>query len=207
MADVVALNGNRPKWSGSLSEVQLRGAELMATGKYSQKQIAEQLKITEQTISRRWKHNSIFLRYVDYLTTQTTLDAALAVKGLTMQAIEVYSDLMTNGSDSIKLRVAQDVLNRAGIKDLKFDLLPKDGDGEDKKDVDAIKKRLLAIVESETADREFDEQLLNSMRSGGAPSEYDSEEELFSTEGGLGEEVEGDGVEGDDLDDEGGDGV
>lgn len=147
----------RPSWTSALTDNQIKGAELMALGKYTQKQVAKIVGVEEQTISRRWKHNPVFMQYLDYLTTQNTLDSALRVKGLTLEAIEVYSQLLKNPNPNVRFRVAKDVLDRAGVKDLKFDLLPKDGDNQEKKDYEALKKRLLAIVESEKADEGINE--------------------------------------------------
>jgi transcriptional regulator with XRE-family HTH domain len=158
---------SRPHWSSVLNENQLKGAELMALGKYTQKKIAEILGVEEQTISRRWKHNPVFMQYVDYLTTQNTLDSALRVKGLTLEAIDVYSALLKNPNPNVRFRVAKDVLDRAGVKDLKFDLLPKDGDTKDKKDYETLKKRLLAIVESEEAGDGIDEEEIIKMNKWG----------------------------------------
>lgn len=139
-----------PNWAKALNEKMLIGAELMARGNYNQKQIAEMVGVGEQTISRRWKHNAIFLKYVDYLATQNTLNAALRIKGLTLEAIDTYSDLLRHPNPHIRARIAKDVLDRAGVKDFKFDLLPKDEKQVDK-DTEAIKNRLLALLDAESA--------------------------------------------------------
>lgn len=83
--------------------------ELMLTGKYSQKQIAKQLKVTEQTIVNWKKIKEFEEEFNSALRKKINLTAAKAFK--TEVALLDKAD-----TDSVKLNAAKDILDRAGFK-------------------------------------------------------------------------------------------
>lgn len=83
--------------------------ELMLTGDYTQKEIAKEIGVTEQTIVN-WKKNDEFAEeYNSALKKRINLHAAAAFK--------TETELLKNAdSDSVRLNAAKDILDRAGFK-------------------------------------------------------------------------------------------
>lgn len=83
--------------------------ELMLTGDYTQKEIAKEIGVTEQTIVN-WKKNDEFAEeYNSALKKRINLHAATAFK--------TETELLKNAdSDSVRLNAAKDILDRAGFK-------------------------------------------------------------------------------------------
>lgn len=83
--------------------------EMMITGEYTQKEIAAQIGVTEQTIVN-WKKNDEFAEeYNSALKKQINLHAAAAFK--------TETELLKKAdSDSVRLNAAKDILDRAGFK-------------------------------------------------------------------------------------------
>ncbi|HIW85842.1 MAG TPA: helix-turn-helix domain-containing protein [Candidatus Eubacterium faecipullorum] len=83
--------------------------ELMLSGEFTQKQIAEKIGVTEQTITN-WKKKEEFCKeYNSALKRKINLHAAAAFKA--------EADLLKRAdSDAVKLNAAKDILDRAGFK-------------------------------------------------------------------------------------------
>lgn len=83
--------------------------ELMITGKHSQKEIAEMIGVTEQTIVN-WKKNKEFIdEYNSALKKQINLHAAAAFR--------TEAEILKSGdNDTVRLNAAKDILDRAGFK-------------------------------------------------------------------------------------------
>ena len=91
-----------------LSSKQRKCVELMALGDRTQKEIAEQLRITEATICN-WKKNEDFqMEYIEFV--RRNLSGAVA------KAFNVEISLLNARSEMVRLLAAKDVLDRAGFK-------------------------------------------------------------------------------------------
>ena len=91
-----------------LNPKQRKCIELMIDGSYTQKQIAEQLNVSENTISN-WKKNNEFMG--EYNTTLKSNINAVAAKAFSTQM-----KLLSARSEMVKYMVAKDILDRAGFK-------------------------------------------------------------------------------------------
>lgn len=83
--------------------------ELMLTGNFTQKEIAEEIGVTEQTITNWKKKDEFAEEYNAALKKQIHLHAAVAFKTETEL-------LRSADSDSVRLNAAKDILDRAGFK-------------------------------------------------------------------------------------------
>lgn len=82
--------------------------ELMVEGRMTQKQIAEQLDVTENTISN-WKKNDEFMsEYREAL--KSSIDSVAA------EAFETQRKLLKSRSDMVRYMTSKDILDRAGFK-------------------------------------------------------------------------------------------
>lgn len=81
---------------------------LMVAGGQTQKEIAQQLNVTEATICN-WKKDPVF---------QAELQAALraGTREAAAQALKVEVELLKSKNKWVRLEAARDILNRAGIK-------------------------------------------------------------------------------------------
>jgi transcriptional regulator with XRE-family HTH domain len=139
-----------PEWCKSLSEQMKSGAELMAKGTMTQKQIAAQMGISENTITN-WKHNPIWIQYVNYLANMNVMESALRLKSLSTEAVNTLGNLLSSENDFIKMRAVEQILNRVGIKDL---ISMESAQKEEKKtDIESVRNRFNQILESEKADQ------------------------------------------------------
>jgi len=82
--------------------------ELMALGEMSQKDIAVQLKITEQTICN-WKRNPEFTNELDTLIR-------ISIQSLASKAFRTQMTLLTAKNEMVRFLAAKDILDRAGFK-------------------------------------------------------------------------------------------
>lgn len=83
--------------------------ELMLTGNFTQKEIAEEIGVTEQTITNWKKKDEFAEEYNTALKKRINLHAAVAFKTETEL-------LRSADSDSVRLNAAKDILDRAGFK-------------------------------------------------------------------------------------------
>ena len=91
-----------------LNPKQRKCIELMVEGTTTQKQIAEQLNVTENTISN-WKKNDEFMS--EYNATLKSNINAVAAKAFSTQM-----KLLNARSEMVRHMVAKDILDRAGFK-------------------------------------------------------------------------------------------
>ena len=91
-----------------LNPKQRKCIEFMLEGNMTQKQMAELLNVTENTISN-WKKNDEFMS--EYNTTLKSNINAVAAKAFTTQM-----KLLNARSEMVKYMVSKDILDRAGFK-------------------------------------------------------------------------------------------
>ena len=91
-----------------LNPKQKKCIELMVEGTLTQKQIAEKLNVTENTISN-WKKNGEFMG--EYNTTLKSNINQVAAKAFSTQM-----KLLSARSEMVRHMVAKDILDRAGFK-------------------------------------------------------------------------------------------
>lgn len=87
---------------------QNRCIELMLEGKWTQKQIAKQLDVSENTISN-WKKNDEFMGEYN-----TALKSSINV--VAAEAFATQKKLLKSRSDMVRYMVSKDILDRAGFK-------------------------------------------------------------------------------------------
>lgn len=91
-----------------LSLKQKKCIELMATGEFTQKEIAKKINITEKTICS-WKKNDEFMRELDNFVS-------LGIRSLAAKAFSTHVKLLDSNNEWIRYTVAKDILDRAGFK-------------------------------------------------------------------------------------------
>lgn len=91
-----------------LNPKQRKCIEFMIDGTMTQKQMAEQLNVSENTISN-WKKNDEFMS--EYNTTLKSNINAVAAKAFSTQM-----KLLNARSEMVKYMVSKDILDRAGFK-------------------------------------------------------------------------------------------
>ena len=94
-----------------LSSKQKKCLELMACGDLpplSQREIAKQIDVAEETISR-WKKDKEFMSELDALNR-------IIIQSLAAKALKTYTDLLDAKSEMVRYMVAKDILDRAGFK-------------------------------------------------------------------------------------------
>ena len=91
-----------------LNPKQKKCIELMVEGVSTQKQIAEKLNVSENTISN-WKKNDEFMS--EYNTTLKSSINAVAAKAFSTQ-----TKLLNARSEMVRYMVSKDILDRAGFK-------------------------------------------------------------------------------------------
>ena len=92
-----------------LSDQQYKCIELMLTGEYTQIQIAQQLQITDQTISN-WKKIEEFRKEKERLLREAFADIAPSCKK------ELHRLATKAESEQVRLGALKDILDRAGYK-------------------------------------------------------------------------------------------
>jgi DNA-binding XRE family transcriptional regulator len=113
-----------------LNKKQKKCLELMAIGELSQKEIANQIKVSEQTICN-WKKDKEFITELDLLIRTS-------IQSLAAKAFRTHVNLLAAKSEMVRYMVAKDILDRAGYKPddkVKFEgaipIVIKDDMGED----------------------------------------------------------------------------
>jgi DNA-binding XRE family transcriptional regulator len=91
-----------------LKPKQQKFVELMALGSMTQKQIAEQLGVTEHTICD-WKKNDDVTVEIDSLIRKSIRSSAA-------KALRVHTELLDAKNEMVRYLVAKDILDRAGYK-------------------------------------------------------------------------------------------
>jgi hypothetical protein len=120
------------KWTSQRKQ----GALLLSTGLYNQKQVCEQIHITEKTMCE-WKQNKEFMDEIDKLTFKNELATRAGLLRLAFAAIDVKK-----GTDLKKLENDKDtVLDYA---EFIVKMLPEDTKDDD----DALSKLCDAIMNS-----------------------------------------------------------
>lgn len=91
-----------------LSSKQKKCIELMATGEYTQKEIAKKINITEKTICT-WKKNDEFMAALDNLV-------AVGIRSIAAKAFKTQVKLLDSKNEWVRFTAAKDILDRAGFK-------------------------------------------------------------------------------------------
>ena len=85
-----------------------RCLELMLEGRLNQKQIAEEIKVSQQTIIN-WKKDERFQELKFKMERE-------ALKNMTSKAVRTLGDLLDADSDTVRFYAARDILDRVGHK-------------------------------------------------------------------------------------------
>lgn len=85
-----------------------RCLELMLEGRLNQKQIAEEIKVSQQTIIN-WKKDERFQDLKHKMERE-------ALKDMTSKAVRTLGDLLDADSDTVRFYAARDILDRVGHK-------------------------------------------------------------------------------------------
>ena len=91
-----------------LSAKQKKCIDLLVTGRYTQAQIAKELKITPQTICN-WKKDPDFSQEL-----QACLKSC--IQTLAPKAVKTLESLLNSESDNVRFSAARDILDRTGFK-------------------------------------------------------------------------------------------
>ena len=91
-----------------LNKKQIKCLELMALGELSQKEIASQIKVSEQTICN-WKKDVEFTSELDLLIR-------ISIQSLAAKAFKTQTNLLAAKSEMVRYMVSKDILDRAGFK-------------------------------------------------------------------------------------------
>lgn len=82
--------------------------ELMVAGSMNQREIAEQINITEKTICE-WKKNDEFRKEYEYMLR-------IGIQSLAAKAYKTQEQLLSSKNDMVRHLAAKDILDRAGFK-------------------------------------------------------------------------------------------
>lgn len=91
-----------------LNAKQRKCIDLLVTGRYTQVQIARELKITPQTICN-WKKDPDFSQEL-----QACLKSC--IQTLAPKAVKTLESLLNSESDNVRFSAARDILDRTGFK-------------------------------------------------------------------------------------------
>ena len=91
-----------------LKPKQQKCLKLMITGKFSQREIAEQINVSEKTICQ-WKKDSEFMNAYDDMLKRS-------IKFVAAKAFHTQINLLSSKNDMVKYLVSKDILDRAGYK-------------------------------------------------------------------------------------------
>ena len=91
-----------------LSAKQRKCIELLVQGELSQKEIAEEIKVSEQTICN-WKKNDEFRSEYDSLMR-------VCIQSFAAKAFQTQKRLLNAKSEMVRYMVSKDILDRAGYK-------------------------------------------------------------------------------------------
>jgi DNA-binding XRE family transcriptional regulator len=82
--------------------------ELMAMGDLTQRSIAVQIKVSEQTICN-WKKNDEFMNELDSMVK-------VGIRSLAAKAYKTQKDLLDSNTEMVRYLASKDILDRAGFK-------------------------------------------------------------------------------------------
>lgn len=91
-----------------LNTKQLKCIEFMVEGTMTQKQMAEKLNVTQNTISN-WKKND------EYMTEYNTALKS-SINEVAAKAFKTQKELLSSHNDMVRYMVSKDILDRAGFK-------------------------------------------------------------------------------------------
>lgn len=91
-----------------LNEKQRACLNLMVTGEFTNKEIASEIKVSEQTLCN-WKKNDEFMAEFDNLMRK-------AINQASAKAFKTMTELLNSNSETIRLQASKDLLDRSGFK-------------------------------------------------------------------------------------------
>ena len=91
-----------------LTAKQKKCIELLVSGVITQKEIAQQIKVSEQTICN-WKKNEEFNAEYDKLMR-------VCIQSFAAKAFKTQTDLLKARSEMVRFMASKDILDRAGFK-------------------------------------------------------------------------------------------
>lgn len=91
-----------------LSKKQIKCIELLVQGEMTQKEIAEEIKVSEQSICN-WKKNDEFRSEYDNLMR-------VCIQSFAAKAFQTQKKLLNAKSEMVRYMVSKDILDRAGFK-------------------------------------------------------------------------------------------
>lgn len=91
-----------------LNEKQKKCLKLLTSGEFKQKEIANQINITEKTICE-WKKDPEFMSELERCLN-------ISIKSLAAKALHTQSKLLDAKSETVRYMVTKDILDRAGFK-------------------------------------------------------------------------------------------
>lgn len=91
-----------------LKPKQQKCLKLMITGEFTQREIAEQINVSEKTICQ-WKKDNEFMHEYDELLNRS-------IKSVAAKAFNTQANLLNSKNDMVKYLVSKDILDRAGYK-------------------------------------------------------------------------------------------
>lgn len=91
-----------------LSKKQIKCLGLLVSAEMTQKQIAAEIKVSEQTICA-WKKDAEFIEGYNNLMRST-------VRSVSAKALKTLVSLLDAESEQVRLNAAKDILDRAGFK-------------------------------------------------------------------------------------------
>lgn len=90
-----------------LSPKQKKCVKMLIEGTYTQKEIAEAVKVTEQTVCN-WKKDAEFMEFYNEQVRQ-------GIISLTGAAVQTQKRLLNAKSEMVQFQVSKDILDRAGF--------------------------------------------------------------------------------------------
>lgn len=91
-----------------LSAKQKKCIELMSSGEFTQKEIAQKINVTEKTICA-WKKVDEFMLELDNLIV-------ISIRSVSAKAFKTQTRLLDSNNDMVRYMAAKDILDRAGFK-------------------------------------------------------------------------------------------
>lgn len=91
-----------------MSDKMIKAIELMVTTKLNQREIAKELDVREETVSRWKKRNDFKEKKIE--------EQKIYLNELSAPAMRTMKELLESGSDYVRFQAAQDILDRTGYK-------------------------------------------------------------------------------------------
>ena len=98
-----------------LSRKQIQAARMIAEGELLQQEIAQQLKITPQTLVN-WKKNEEFMKLIDEFLDAIVTEQLRDLKRISRKATTTLEKLLDAKSEMVRFNAATDILDRVGLK-------------------------------------------------------------------------------------------